>query len=156
MVTLTTSQLAKAAGVNLEPVRYYERRGLIPEPPRRSSRYRQYSEDYIVRIRSIKRAQDLGFSLDEIADYAVRPTEIVRMLKQSSLLTKFGIVGTIVTALCCFTPILAILLVRDAWTGLAGRLFRLCNHSSVTGFYRSYRLCRQSQPTIRSRKEAEQ
>lgn len=68
MTTLTTNQLAKAAGVNLETVRYYERRGLIPEPPRRSSGYRQYSEDYIGRIRSIKRAQNLGFSLDEIAE----------------------------------------------------------------------------------------
>lgn len=68
MTILTTSQLAKAAGVNLETVRYYERRGLIPEPPRRPSGYRQYSEAYISRIRSIKRAQELGFSLDEIAE----------------------------------------------------------------------------------------
>ena len=73
MTTLTTSQLAQAAGVNLETIRYYERRGLIPEPPRRSSGYRQYSEDYVSRIRSIKRAQDLGFSLDEVAElFALR------------------------------------------------------------------------------------
>jgi MerR family mercuric resistance operon transcriptional regulator len=73
MKTLTTSQLAQAADVNLETIRYYERRGLIPEPPRRSSGYRQYSEDYIGRIRSIKQAQDLGFSLDEVAElFALR------------------------------------------------------------------------------------
>ena len=68
METLTISQLANLAGVNVETVRYYERRGLIPEPPRCQSGYRQYTPDYAARIRFIKRAQDLGFSLNEIAD----------------------------------------------------------------------------------------
>ncbi len=49
-------------------MRYYERRGLIPEPPRRSSGYRQYAPDAVSRIQFIKRAQQLGFSLKEIAD----------------------------------------------------------------------------------------
>ena len=64
--TLTTGQLAKQAQVNIETVRYYERRGLIPEPKRRESGYRQYSRDIVSRIRFIKRAQELGFSLKEI------------------------------------------------------------------------------------------
>ena len=68
MPTLTTGQVAKHANVNIETIRYYERRGLIPEPPRRESGYRQYSHDTIDRIRFIKRAQELGFSLQEIRE----------------------------------------------------------------------------------------
>ncbi len=68
MTTLTIGQLAKRAPVNVETVRYYERRGLISEPPRRESGYRQYSQDAVARIQFIKRAQELGFSLKEIAD----------------------------------------------------------------------------------------
>ena len=68
MGSLTIGQLAKQAGVNVETVRYYERRHLIPEPPRNGSGYRQYSEDFVLRIRFVKRAQELGFSLNEIKD----------------------------------------------------------------------------------------
>lgn len=68
METLTIGQLAKNAGVNVETIRYYERRGLIPEPPRRESGYRHYGPDFVVRIQFIKRAQELGFSLNEIAE----------------------------------------------------------------------------------------
>ena len=68
MQKLTIGQLAKKANVNLETIRYYERRGLIPEPPRSVSGYRQYSADDLQRTRFIKRAQALGFSLKEIAE----------------------------------------------------------------------------------------
>ena len=68
MNTLKIGQLAKQAGVNIETIRYYERRKLIPEPPRLASGYRQYSPDSVARIQFIKRAQELGFSLTEIAD----------------------------------------------------------------------------------------
>jgi Hg(II)-responsive transcriptional regulator len=61
-----TSQTAKAAGVNAQTLRYYERRGLLPRPPRRGSGYREYPVDAVRIVRFIKRAQDLGFSLDEI------------------------------------------------------------------------------------------
>lgn len=57
---------AKAAGVNAQTLRYYERRGLLPKPSRRGSGYREYSADAVHVVRFIKRAQDLGFSLDEI------------------------------------------------------------------------------------------
>ena len=60
--------LAEAAGVNIPTVRYYERRGIIPRPPRTSSGYRRYDQDVLDRIRFIKRAQDLGFTLEEIGD----------------------------------------------------------------------------------------
>ena len=65
MKDLTIGQLAKKAQVNVETVRYYERRGLIPKPPRRKSGYRQYSQDIVARIQFIKRAKELGFSLKE-------------------------------------------------------------------------------------------
>jgi MerR family copper efflux transcriptional regulator len=68
MERLTIGGLAKQGGVNLETVRYYERRGLLPEPPRSSSGYRLYPADAVRRIRFIKRAQELGFSLKEIGE----------------------------------------------------------------------------------------
>jgi len=63
--TLTTGDVAERADVNVQTVRYYERRGLIPEPPRSSGGFRQYSPDHVDRIRFIKRAQELGFTLEE-------------------------------------------------------------------------------------------
>lgn len=68
MSTLTIGRLAQASGVNVETIRYYERRGILPPPPRWESGYRQYSPDYIAWIRFIKRAQTLGFSLAESAE----------------------------------------------------------------------------------------
>jgi MerR family transcriptional regulator, copper efflux regulator len=68
MKDLTIGQLAKRSQVNIETVRYYERRGLIPHPPRRESGYRQFSPDGIARIRFIKHAQAVGFTLKEIAE----------------------------------------------------------------------------------------
>lgn len=66
--TLTTGEAADRADVNVQTVRYYERRGLIPEPPRTSGGFRQYSPDHVARIRFIKRAQELGFTLEEAGD----------------------------------------------------------------------------------------
>jgi Hg(II)-responsive transcriptional regulator len=63
---LTIGQLANGAGVNLQTVRYYERRGLMAAPARTRSGYRQYPPDALARLRFIKRAQNLGFSLAEI------------------------------------------------------------------------------------------
>jgi MerR family copper efflux transcriptional regulator len=68
MEKLTIGQLAKRAGVNLETVRYYERRGLIPEPPRNKSGHREYSLAAVKRTEFIKRTQALGFSLQEISE----------------------------------------------------------------------------------------
>jgi len=68
MDSLTIGQLAGQAGVNLETVRYYERRGLLARPPRSRSGYRQYPPDTVRRVRFIKRARGLGFTLEEIED----------------------------------------------------------------------------------------
>ena len=65
---LTIGRLAELGGVNLETVRYYERRGLLPKPPRTQAGYRQFPPDTVQRLRFIKRAQELGFSLEEIRD----------------------------------------------------------------------------------------
>jgi MerR family transcriptional regulator, copper efflux regulator len=68
MKSLTIGHLAKQAGVNLETVRFYERRGLLPRPPRSAFGYRLFPAEAARRLKFIRRAQDLGFSLAEIAE----------------------------------------------------------------------------------------
>lgn len=68
MKILTIGQLAQKAGINPESVRFYEAQGLLPEPPRSMAGYRMYPLSAILRIRFIKRAQELGFSLKEIKE----------------------------------------------------------------------------------------
>ena len=63
----TIGDVAEAAGVGVETVRYYERRGLVSQPGRAGGGYRRYGDGHIHRIRFIKRAQALGFSLEEVA-----------------------------------------------------------------------------------------
>jgi DNA-binding transcriptional MerR regulator len=67
METFTISQLAHQAGVNVETVRYYERRGLLREPPRTAAGYRQYTGSDLWRLQFIARAKQLGFTLTEVA-----------------------------------------------------------------------------------------
>jgi MerR family transcriptional regulator, copper efflux regulator len=77
MEGLTTAQLAKEGGVNVETIRYYERHGLLPKAPRTPSGYRAFSDDYVTRLRFIRHAQELGFTLREIKDLLnlrVKPT----------------------------------------------------------------------------------
>lgn len=64
---LTIGRLARAAGVGIETIRYYQQRGLLPVPSTVGA-YRHYPRAMIERIRFIKRAQELGFSLDEITE----------------------------------------------------------------------------------------
>lgn len=68
MEVLKRGELAEAAQVNIETLRYYERRGLIPAPARSPANYRRYPHHTIDRVRFVKHAQDLGFSLDEIKE----------------------------------------------------------------------------------------
>lgn len=68
MNRLSIGELARQANVNIETIRYYERRGLLPEPPRNNSGHRQYSQEALKRTDFIKRCQNLGFSLKEITD----------------------------------------------------------------------------------------
>lgn len=64
----TIGGLAKAAGVGVETVRYYQRRGLLPEPARPPGEIRRYGEDDVQRLRFIRRAQAAGFTLEEIGE----------------------------------------------------------------------------------------
>ena len=68
MEGLTIGKLAKQAGIGIETVRFYERQGLIPPPARTDSNYRIYSEEEVGRLKFIKRAKLLGFTLNEIKD----------------------------------------------------------------------------------------
>ncbi|MFZ1756245.1 MAG: MerR family DNA-binding protein [Caldilineaceae bacterium] len=63
---LTIGRIARQADVHIETIRYYERRGLLPEPPRTQAGYRQYDAESVTRLRFIKEAQALGFTLEEI------------------------------------------------------------------------------------------
>ena len=66
---MTIGELAKAAGVNVQTVRYYEREGLLPKPHRwRDSNYRDFDDDALTRLRFIRSAKDLGFTLREISE----------------------------------------------------------------------------------------
>jgi len=67
-MSLRASQVADAAGVNRETLRYYERRGLLAAPDRSPGGHRMYDEKAVVTLRVIKAAQRLGFTLDEVAD----------------------------------------------------------------------------------------
>lgn len=66
--TLTIGKVARRVGVSIDTVRFYERNGLIPEPPRSAAGYRHYPEDTVSRIRFIRRAKELGFSLQDIRE----------------------------------------------------------------------------------------
>lgn len=88
MEPLTISQVASSAGVGIETVRFYERQGLIPEPPRSPSGYRLYPPEIVGRIRFIRRSKELGFSLKEVAELlslrdapTARPGPIIEMLR---------------------------------------------------------------------------
>jgi MerR family mercuric resistance operon transcriptional regulator len=68
MGSLMIGRLAKLAKVGVETIRFYEREGLIDEPPRKESGYRQFPEETVLRVRFIKRAKELGFTLKEIQE----------------------------------------------------------------------------------------
>lgn len=66
--SLTIGAVAKRVGVAIDTIRYYEREGLLPEPLRRASGYRSYDEGTIAQLRFIRRAKELGFTLEEIRE----------------------------------------------------------------------------------------
>lgn len=66
MQPMTISRLARVAGVNVETIRFYEKQGLLPAPPREANGSRRYREEDLERLRFIRQAKDLGFSLSDI------------------------------------------------------------------------------------------
>jgi DNA-binding transcriptional MerR regulator len=76
MSQVTAGEAARRAQVNVQTLRYYERRGLLHTPARTGFNYRLYTDDAVSRVRFIKRAQRLGFELEEIRDLlALRETK---------------------------------------------------------------------------------
>lgn len=63
---MTIGKLAKAAGVGVETIRFYERKGILRKPPKREGGFRQYTAEEASRVRFVKRAQELGFTLKEV------------------------------------------------------------------------------------------
>ncbi len=63
---LTIGKVAAAAAVNVETIRFYQRRGLLTEPPKSQGGFRYYDDATVARVRFVKRAQALGFSLEEV------------------------------------------------------------------------------------------
>lgn len=88
---LSIGTLAKATGTVAETVRYYEKIGLLPDPPRTEGNYRSYGPDDVARLSFIRRARDLGFALDqvrallELADDRQRPCDEVDALARHQL-----------------------------------------------------------------------
>ena len=96
MPTLTIGKVATQAGVAIDTIRYYEREGLLPPPARRPSGYRDYPADTVKRLRFIRRAKDLGFTLSEIADLlqlTERSQHDMAGMKQAAV-TKLALVQT--------------------------------------------------------------
>lgn len=86
----TISKLAHELGINVETVRFYERKGLIVQPEKPTQGYRHYPDETIAKIRFIKRAQELGFTLDEVISLLSieeRPCTQVQALAEHKLLT---------------------------------------------------------------------
>ena len=65
--TLRSGELSSLAGVSTDTLRYYERRGLLPRPPRSASGYRRYPQAALVRVRVIQQALDAGFTVEDLA-----------------------------------------------------------------------------------------
>lgn len=88
---MRTTQVARRAGVNAQTLRYYERRGLLPDPPRTASGYRSYGPEAVRIVRFVKRAQELGFTLAEIdtllhlADGGPESCDTARQLAQHKI-----------------------------------------------------------------------
>jgi len=67
-VTLTIGQLARATGTKVETIRFYEKTGLLPAPARTEGNYRAYTDGHLGRLSFVRRARDLGFSLDQVRE----------------------------------------------------------------------------------------
>lgn len=90
-MTLRTGQVAKQAGVNVETLRFYEREGILPAPPRLESGYREYPDGTVELIRFVKRAQELGFALREIKEMLSLREVPQRAAKNASRLVEMKI-----------------------------------------------------------------
>ena len=117
---LTIGKLADAAGVNIETIRYYQRRGLLEEPHKRLGGHRRYAPEQAKRVRFIKRAQALGFTLDEVA--ALLTLDVARACGETQALAgrKLGLIEQKIADLAAMQRVLGELVqqcdVRDGHT----------------------------------------
>lgn len=68
MATLTRGGLSKRTGCNIETIRYYEKIGLMPDPPRSSGGHRLYDDNHLRRLSFIRRARELGFGVEDLRE----------------------------------------------------------------------------------------
>ncbi|MCA7118225.1 MAG: helix-turn-helix domain-containing protein [Acidibrevibacterium sp.] len=91
MGSFSIGDLARATATKVETVRYYERTGLLPSPPRTGGNYRAYGPDHLARLSFIRRARDLGFPIEQVralldlADQRDRPCEAVDVIAREHL-----------------------------------------------------------------------
>ena len=89
--TLGIGDLARATGTKVETIRYYERIGLLPEPPRTEGNYRAYGDRHLARLSFIRRARDLGFSVQnvrtllDLVDQRDQPCDVVDSIAHTHL-----------------------------------------------------------------------
>lgn len=115
---LTIGALAKAADVGVETIRYYQRRGLLAEPRQTRGAYRVYGEAELARLRAIRRAQQLGFSLEEIAGLLALNEERDRNRARAAAQAKVDLIESRIRQLQDM---------RDA----LGELVRCCEHTDA-------------------------
>jgi len=117
---LTIGRIAAGAGVNVETVRYYQRRGLIEEPEKAFGRYRHYPPATITRIRFIKKAQEVGFTLKDIAQLLHLDSETACVTIREFAAQKVTLIGNEISEL------------KSMHTALS-RLVRECDKQKRTG-----------------------
>ncbi len=88
MESLTIGQVAKQTNIGLETIRFYEREGLIESPPRLPSGYRAYPPETVLRIRFIRTAKELGFSLKEIGELLALRVDPVESCAQAKVIAE--------------------------------------------------------------------
>ncbi len=122
---LRIGDVAAAAGVPAATVRYYERRGLLPRAPRTPAGYRQYGTETPRRLRFIRHAQELGFSLEEIQSMLALRSDDPAACRRTALLG----------ALCCVGPLLFITLGVGAGVASAFEPLRPLFGTAMVGFF---------------------
>ena len=119
-VLLSIGQVADAANVNVETIRYYQRRGLLVEPAKPLGGHRRYTSQVVSRLRFIKRAQMLGFTLDEVENLLCLDGANACSETRDVAMRKLALVNTKIADLTAM---------RDALTALAHQC-KIGDHSS--------------------------
>ena len=109
---MTIGKVAAAAGVNVETIRFYQRRGILAEPPKKLGGLRYYDQAAIERVQFIKRAQNLGFSLEEVSALLALEHSEACAKTHDAALNKLKIVEATIRDLECMRATLTALIDR--------------------------------------------